>query len=192
MPATAAPRQTARERLLAAADELFYEHGVQTVGIDRIIERAGVAKASLYNTFGSKDELVRAYLEARHQTRRDAIMATIAELTSPRDKVLAVFDRLATVFATTGWRGCAFINASAEAAPGSVVDQVAGEYRLWVRSLFRDLVAEAGASDPDALARELHLLYDGVGVAARMERDNSAAIVARKAAEALLDATLPR
>src|SRR5712675_1559267 len=60
-----AVRPTARERLLAAANELFYNEGVHTVGIDRIIEQAGVAKASLYNTFGSKDELVRAYLEMR-------------------------------------------------------------------------------------------------------------------------------
>ena len=62
----AAAGPTARERLLAAASELFYDEGVHTVGIDRVIERAGVAKASLYNTFGSKDELVRAYLEQKH------------------------------------------------------------------------------------------------------------------------------
>ena len=59
-------RASARERLLAAANELFYNEGVHTVGIDRVIEQAGVAKASLYNTFGSKDELIRAYLESRH------------------------------------------------------------------------------------------------------------------------------
>src|SRR5262249_42725186 len=126
MPTTTS-KPSARDRLLAAADELFYEHGVQTVGIDRIIERAGVAKASLYNTFGSKDELVRAYLEGRHAVRRDAITAAIAALESPRAKVLAVFDRLATVFETNGFRGCAFINASAEAEPGGVVDTTANE-----------------------------------------------------------------
>ncbi len=63
---TATPeRLSARERLLAAAQELFYEEGINTVGIDRVIERAGVAKASLYDCFGSKDELICAYLEAR-------------------------------------------------------------------------------------------------------------------------------
>ena len=70
-----APRPSARERLLAAANELFYDEGVHTVGIDRIIEQAGVAKASLYNTFGSKDELVRAYLQARHDSVARRIMA---------------------------------------------------------------------------------------------------------------------
>ena len=68
-----APGLSARERLLAAASELFYAEGVHTVGIDRVIERAGVAKASLYNTFGSKDELVRAYLEARHAQTSERI-----------------------------------------------------------------------------------------------------------------------
>ena len=67
---TADIKHSARERLLAAANELFYAEGVQTVGIDRVIERAGVAKASLYNTFGSKENLVRAYLESRHEATR--------------------------------------------------------------------------------------------------------------------------
>ena len=73
-------RLSARERLLAAADELFYEEGVHTVGIDRIIERAGVAKASLYNTFGSKDELIRAYLEGRYVARQERITRFICPL----------------------------------------------------------------------------------------------------------------
>src|SRR5262245_38929851 len=68
------PRPSARKRILAAANELFYEEGIHSVGIDRVIERAGVAKASLYNTFGSKDELVRAYLEGRQASREDRIM----------------------------------------------------------------------------------------------------------------------
>jgi len=63
-------KPTARERLLAAADELFYSEGVQTVGVDRVVQLAGVAKASLYNLFGSKDELVQAYLDARHANTR--------------------------------------------------------------------------------------------------------------------------
>ena len=67
-----AARPSARERLLAAANELFYDEGVHTVGIDRVIEQAGVAKASLYNTFGSKDELVRTYLQTRRPCRGSA------------------------------------------------------------------------------------------------------------------------
>src|ERR1700755_517415 len=104
-PATGQPRRSARERLLDAADELFYNEGVQTVGIDRIIEHAGVAKASLYNTFGSKDELIRAYLESRHASRREAISAALARAESPRDRLLAVFGALEALFRRPGFRG---------------------------------------------------------------------------------------
>src|ERR1700759_1924922 len=95
MGAKAAAGPSARERLLAAANELFYDEGIHTVGIDRVIARAGVAKASLYATFGSKDELVRAYLEARADARRRRITERLAPIAAPRDRILAVFDLLA-------------------------------------------------------------------------------------------------
>ena len=85
---------SARDRLLHAASELFYEHGVHTVGIDTVIERAGVAKATLYSTFGSKEALVRAYLEARHASRRAAVLAEMEMYDDPKGKLLAVFDVL--------------------------------------------------------------------------------------------------
>src|SRR5262245_19673673 len=105
---------SARERLLAAATELFYAEGIHTVGIDRVIERAGVAKASLYSTFGSKEELVRAYLQQRAEARQRRIGDRIARYEAPRDKILAVFDQLGEAVAAPTYRGCAFINASAE------------------------------------------------------------------------------
>ena len=83
---------SARERLLEAANELFYAEGVHTVGVDRVIERAGVAKASLYNTFGSKDELVRAYLESRHASSAARISRFVDQYTDPRMRLLAVFE----------------------------------------------------------------------------------------------------
>src|SRR6202008_777880 len=85
-------RPSARERLLAAANELFYNEGVHTVGIDRVIEQAGVAKASLYNTFGSKDELVRAYLQARHASVTQRITQAVERYDTPRARLLAVFE----------------------------------------------------------------------------------------------------
>ncbi len=189
VPASApAPRRSARDRLLAAADELFYEEGVHTVGIDRVIEKAGVAKATLYSTFGSKDELVRAYLEGRHARRSARIMQRLALYESPRDRLLAVFDTLAESTTAPGFHGCAFVNASAESAPGSAAEQASDEYRGWVRNLFTDLARDAGASDPAGLAAQFQLLYDGANIAARMDRDQSAAIRARAAAVTLLDA----
>src|SRR5271155_3404423 len=107
-------RPSARERLLAAADELFYNEGVHTVGIDRIIEQAGVAKASLYNTFGSKDELIRAYLQTRHATIAGRITQSLERHDTPRERLLGVFEAQGELFTEPGYHGCAFVRASAE------------------------------------------------------------------------------
>src|ERR1700749_1858014 len=106
-----AVRPSAPERLLAAANELFYNEGVHTVGIDRIIEQAGVAKASLYNTFGSKDELVRAYLEPRQASLTQRIMQAVDPYDPPRERLLAVFEGQGDLFAGPDYRGCAFARA---------------------------------------------------------------------------------
>jgi AcrR family transcriptional regulator len=191
MAPTTEVRRSARDRLLAAANELFYEQGVHTVGIDRVIERAGVAKASLYNTFGSKEELVRAYLAARAVVRQERITAALSQYDTPRERLLAVFDVLDELFAEPGFRGCAFLNASAESTGGGPVEAVCDESRAWTRGLFAELAREAGVAQPDALAQQLVLLYDGATVSARMDRDLTAARAARTVAVALVDAALP-
>ncbi|MFC5824076.1 TetR/AcrR family transcriptional regulator [Nonomuraea insulae] len=185
-----ASNPSVRERLLAAADDLFYREGVQTVGIDRIVKQAGVAKASLYNVFGSKDELVQAYLDARHADTRELVERSLTRFRTPRERLLGVFDAQGQLFTEPDFNGCAHMTASAEAAHGSVVEGAADRYRLWVRTLFTDLAREAGVADSDGLARQLHLLYDGAGVSARMDRDPSAATTARAAAAALFDAAV--
>ncbi|MCW2910768.1 MAG: regulatory protein TetR [Actinomycetia bacterium] len=185
-----AARPSARERLLAAANELFYEEGVHTVGIDRVIEHAGVAKGSLYNTFGSKDELIRAYLETRHANMARRITQAVERCDTPRERLLGVFEAQRDLFAEPGYRGCAFARASAESHPGDLVEQATEDYRAWVRSLFTRLAGEAGVPDAPGLARQLHLLYDGSGLSARMDHDPAAAAAARDAAATLLDAAL--
>jgi AcrR family transcriptional regulator len=189
-PAAVSLRPSARDRLLAAADELFYDEGVHTVGIDRVIERAGVAKASLYNTFGSKDELVRAYLEQRHTTRRAQLMAKVNEYDTPRERLLGVFEAQGDLAAAPGYRGCAFVNASAESAPGAALEPVCDDARAWIRDLFAELARATGAPEPDALAAQLVLLYDGAAVSARMDRNPGAARTARVVAAALVDAAV--
>ncbi len=190
MTAMTAVKSSARERLLASANELFYAEGIQTVGIDRIIEHAGVAKASLYNTFGSKDELIRAYLELRQEARRAAIARQLAKADSPRARLLAVFDALDEIVRRPGFHGCAFMNATAEAPPGSAAEQVATEYREWVSELFDQLATEAGARDPGQLSRQLRMIYDGAMISARMDHDLDVALNARAAASTLVDAAL--
>jgi len=180
-------RSTARERLLAAADELFYAEGIHTVGIDRVIERAGVAKASLYSTFGSKDELVRAYLLGRHERRQRRLTERLATYEGPRAKLLGIFDYLANSYQQPTFRGCPFINANAESQPGGPAQEVADLSRAWVRSLVRGLVEALGVEQPDRLTDQLILLYDGATVSARLDRNPAVAQTARTAADALLN-----
>ena len=189
MAMTTTERVPARERLLAAAEELFYEEGVHTVGIDRVIERAGVAKATLYSTFGSKDELVRAYLARHGQTWRGRLTSGLAaRYATPRERLLGVFDLLGERMTEPDFRGCAFVNASAEARPGSSIEPVCDEARAWVTDLFAGLARQAAVPEPAPLARQLALLYHGATLSGWMDRDAAAAATARSAASALLDA----
>ncbi|MDT3400137.1 TetR/AcrR family transcriptional regulator [Streptomyces sp. B1866] len=183
-----AGRPSARERLLAAADELFYAEGVQSVGIDRVIEHAGVAKASLYNTFGGKEQLIRAYLEARHARASEHVRHVMECCRTPRERILAIFEAQGEVFASPDFHGCAFVSAAAEARPGGLVEQAADDHRRALRAVFTELAEQAGAADPARLAHQLHLLYDGAVLSARHDRCPTAAEAARAAAAALLDA----
>jgi AcrR family transcriptional regulator len=188
-----APRRlSARERLLAAAEELFYGEGINTVGIDRVIEHAGVAKSSLYDCFGSKEGLIQAYLTVRHEARQKTLRERIALFDNPRDRLLAVFDVLAELGLATSFRGCAFIRAHAEAHAEATVKAVCDEARSWMRGLFAELARDAGAPVPQSLAAQLILLYDGTAVAAQMDRDPTAARSARNAAALMLDTAVGR
>jgi AcrR family transcriptional regulator len=181
-------RISARERLLRAADELFYAEGIHTVGIDRVIERAGVAKASLYSAFGSKDELVRAYLMGRHERRVQRITDRMAEHEDARGKLLAIFDYLGDLARDPAFRGCVFMNANAESPPGGPAQEVADLDRAWLRGVIHDLLVEAGAAQPDVLTAQVVLLYDGATMSARLDRNPAAAATARAATQALLTA----
>jgi AcrR family transcriptional regulator len=186
---TIAPvRRPARERLLAAAGALFYEEGFNNVGIDRVIERAGVAKASLYDCFGSKEALIRAYLQSRWQVRQARLTEGLATYTTARARLLGVFDVLGDIIAEPGYRGCAFVKASAEALAGGSIQAACEDSRRWLRELFTTLAKDAGAFDPSALAQQLQMLYDGASISAQMDRNLLAARAARAAAAALLDA----
>jgi AcrR family transcriptional regulator len=177
-----------RERLLGAADELFYDEGVHSVGIDRVLERAGVAKSSLYSSFGSKEELVASYLERRAEKRKLLISERLARHRTPRQRILGIFELLGEIVADPKYRGCAFVNAAAE-APLSAgrATTVWNELRKWVWSLFCQLARELHARHPEDLGHQLALLYDGVAVRAAMDRDPRAAADARAVAEVLLD-----
>ena len=173
-------RPSARERLLAASDELFYRDGVRSTGIDAVIEKAGVAKGSLYYIFGGKDELVAAYLRGRLDAWRERVNAAQAGTDDPEEKILAVFDAIADYVSLPEFRGCPFVNAAAEALTGEAQELAIKEYRRWVRDSFLGLAAETGVTDPAALADALILLYDGALATAEVANTARAAAMTAK------------
>jgi AcrR family transcriptional regulator len=187
-----AAKRSPRARLLQAASELFYAEGVQSVGIDRVIERAGVAKASLYSTFGSKEGLVCAYLNARHEETLARLRSAVAATEDPIERLLAVFDAQARLFHTPDFHGCAFTAAATEAPSGGRIDAAAQSYRHDIHVLFNELAVAAGVPDPELLASQLQLVYDGGGLAANLDKNPEIATAARAAASALIATALAR
>ena len=184
-----AKRPSARERLLAASDELFYRDGVHSTGIDAVIERAGVAKGSLYYIFGGKDELVAAYLRGRHQVWRQRVEAAQADTDDPDEKILAIFDALADYVSRPEFRGCPFNNAAAEAPAGQAQRLAINEYRDWLRQSFRQLAVDTGAADSEALTDALIVLYDGaLATTNTAEPARAAAMTAKRIARLTLAA----
>lgn len=181
---------SARERILATAGDLFYARGIRNVGIDEIIARAGVAKASLYNHFASKDALVVEFLKQRDAAWREWLQATLAERAAkPKEKLLAVFDVLEEWFAQDDFRGCQFINAIVELADSRhPAHKAAVRHKTLVRDYLRDLAVEARIRDPEALADQLALLVQGAIVSAVMEQSTDPARRARAMAARLLAA----
>lgn len=185
------PEEGPRERLLSAARRLFYSEGVHVVGIDRILSEAGVARASLYQHYGSKDGLVRAYLEDHFEARKAYMASVMSRHREPRRQLIELFEDIDAVLAIPTFRGCGFINASAESGSDECVGPLTERYRRWLRRLFTDLSRRAKAKDPASLGRQLALIYDGAAVAARLDSDRSkAAAAARAAAVALIDSAL--
>jgi AcrR family transcriptional regulator len=183
-----APRRSARDRLLEAADQLFYDEGIHTVGIDRVLDQSGVAKGSLYYNFDGKGDLVRTYLQNRHARWAARIDAELATTSDPAGRILAIFDALADLFAQPDFRGCAFINAAAEAPPGSAEELATRDYRSWLHDLFSGLVGDAGLAGHATLVTQLVLLYDGATISAQLDHNPAAAAAARAAAASLLTA----
>ena len=182
-------RPSARERLLAAADELFYRDGVHSTGIDAVIEKAGVAKGSLYYIFGGKDELVAAYLRRRLHRWQERITKRQKGIDDPDGKILAVFDAIADDVSLPDFRGCPFVNAAAEMPAGESHQEAIEEYRDWLRQSFLELAAATGVADSDALADALVVLYDGALATANTTKPaRNAAMAAKRIARLTLAA----
>ncbi|PIG91652.1 TetR/AcrR family transcriptional regulator [Gloeocapsopsis sp. IPPAS B-1203] len=184
------PKKSVRDRILDAALELFYQKGIQHVGVDEIVAHSGVAKMSLYNHFHSKDQLVAEFLRRRDENWRRWFEATVEQYgKTPFERLLAMFDALKDWFEQPNFRGCAFINATVELVnsdhPGY---QVALEHKQALYQYILKLTQAAAIKNAESLARQLLLLIEGAIVLALMEKRSDAAGQARAAALALLTA----
>ncbi|MBP8531791.1 TetR/AcrR family transcriptional regulator [Streptomyces sp. MK37H] len=186
-------RRPARERLLAAAARRFYADGVTATGIDTITAEAGVAKMSLYNNFSSKADLVRAYLDARHEEWLAMYRSRLERAESPRDGVLAVFDAYAdhAAFAyERGFRGCGLLNAAAELPAGDEGRTVVRRHKEEVERLITGHLEELLPERPEdaaTMAEHLAFLLEGAMARAGLEGDDSRLRHARAMAAALLE-----
>lgn len=186
--AAAVKVKSPRERLLDVADRLLYSNGTAGVGIDRILEEAGVAKASLYSNFGSRDGLVDAYLKRRHETTMRALEEIACAGGAPQEKVGLVFDYLAGFSGDEEFRGCTFVLAALD-APDSVTGwRWAKKHKGAVRDVFRALLDPFELGDGlDDFVEKMMILYDGALITKALSPESNAVFHARSMAMSLLD-----
>jgi AcrR family transcriptional regulator len=183
-----------RERLVTAAYELFARQGVQAVGVDAIIERSGVARQTLYRHFGSKQELVLAFLERREEVWTYGWLAAEVHRRErdPRRRLLTIFDVFDEWFRDPDFEGCSFINVMLEyPAPDHPLHQAAASYLARIRGFLTELATDAGIADPAGFARQWHILVAGSIVAAG-EGDRDAARRGKQIGRVLLAAASER
>jgi AcrR family transcriptional regulator len=154
---------SARQRLLDVAAQLFYQEGIRAVGVDTIVEKSGVGKATLYRHFPSKDDLITAYIEEEDRLHQEWFEEIISPYEgSPKAQLLAWFDACTERIMEPGFRGCPFLNALTEI---SETDHPARrssvEHERILRQLFYKLSQQAGARDPEELADQLLLVLNG-------------------------------
>ena len=187
------PAGQAREKILATAFRLFYAQGLRAAGIDTIIAESGVAKATFYKYFPAKDDLILAYLEKVDGVWTGQLRAAAeAAGPDPAAQLVGLFDALASACRRDGYRGCAFINAAAESASGTRVHERTVAHKEPIRAWIRDLAVQAGAPDPDQLARSLTLVLDGGLASGVLDADPAAATAARDTASQLVAASRGR
>lgn len=203
-----APR-TLRDRIIDVSSALFYSEGIRGVGIDRIIDASGVAKATLYKHFRSKDELVVAYLKSRHQRVIESLKShLLSPSLPPQDQVMQVFGLLENkAESDETFRGCAFLMAVSEYGNNAEVVEVARRHKACVRDIFSEILGNAGPlpatdiagiagiagiADIADIAGQLALLYDGALAQIMVQRTSAPAAVAGRCAAALVSAWMAR
>ncbi|MEV6652545.1 TetR/AcrR family transcriptional regulator [Streptomyces sp. NPDC051219] len=178
---------TPRERLLTAAGELFYRHGM-SIGVDALCKAAGISKKSMYQLFRSKEEVIAESLAGRGPAYQVALLPGPDDERSPRERILTVFERQERMAAEGNFLGCPFVSAAVELKdpehPGSVV---ARHFKEHLTDFFRTELVSAEAEDPETLAVQLTIVFDGASARA-VVRAQALAGIGMVTAAALLDA----
>jgi AcrR family transcriptional regulator len=188
VPEAAAPR----DRILETAYDLFSRRGVRDVGVNEVIDHAGIAKDTLYRHFGSKDELVVAFLELREQrwTRELVEAGAKRRGSDPEEQLLGIFDVFDGWFAEEDFEACSFINVLLEMGADHPAGEASVRHLETIRSIVRRLAEDADLRDPDSFAHSFHILMKGSIVAAA-EGDTQAAERAKSMARPLIDRHRP-
>ncbi len=193
MAATHVAHSPARQRLLEVASELFYQEGIRAIGVDTIVERSGVGKATLYRHFPTKDDLIAAYLEQEDRLWWQWFEEVIAPHEgSPKAQLLAFFEACTRRLTQPGFRGCAFLNALAEFSEADhPAHRCAVEHERALRWRLSQLSQQAGARDPEVLADQLLLVSNGALASASIFGEASPAVQLKTIAAHLIDLQTP-
>ncbi|HEX3465911.1 MAG TPA: TetR family transcriptional regulator [Candidatus Elarobacter sp.] len=177
--------QPIADYIAEVAADLFYRDGVHAVGVDRVADTAGLTKRTIYRHFRSKDELIAASLRRAPRVRFPSSGA-------PAERILGAFALLEQFLAGTKYRGCPYIIYTAELTdPGHPARRLIETYIAKRRAWFRDRAAEAGVSDPETVAEELDLLFDGALASGAKRGNLVAAQTAQRMARLVLNAAVP-
>ncbi|WP_117192909.1 TetR/AcrR family transcriptional regulator [Rhizobium terrae] len=180
-----------RERIVSAANKLFYREGIRAVSVDAVAEEAGITKRSLYYHFKSKDDLVAAYLDYRDLPNLKAFRRWFADAAGRlEDRIGAIFDNLAEAAQHPKWKGCGFLRTSAELAnmPGHPAIVVGAAHKKKIEDWLASCISAEGMENAEALARQIRLLLDGSFAVAMLHRDPSYFRTAGEAARVLVRA----
>ncbi|MBO3662785.1 TetR/AcrR family transcriptional regulator [Microbacterium stercoris] len=182
----------AREKLLDAATRLFYEEGIHSVGVDRIIEEAGVTRATLYKQFAGKENLVLAYLQGEDAAIRGLFDGALQATSDPQQLLELTIEGVAADVRERHTRGCPFINAAAEFPDGSgPVRGLIDEHRSWFRGVLEQVAAGAGLREPRDVAASLVLLRDAALVGGYLDGQDRAADAFARTARSIVAAHRP-
>jgi AcrR family transcriptional regulator len=182
------PRVSPRQRILDTAYQLISRRGVRDVGVEEVIAKAGIAKATLYRHFPSKDKLVLAVLEQREERWTLGLVEAEARRrgATPEERLLAIFDVLDEWFRSDGFDTCTFVSVLLEMRAGHVLGEASIRHLMNIRTMITQLATEAGLREPEEFACSWHILMKGSIVSAA-EGDIEAARRARAMAAGLID-----